>query len=248
MYFMTKKNLSSLPIKGKTMSSLEIAEITGKRHAHVMRDIRNLLEQGVQESNFGLSFIIRELPNGGSKKGPVYNLTKKGSLILASGYDALLRERIIDRWEVLETEHQAEMRDPTISMNKAIAYYERQGKSPMWIQARFDGQVQRHTYTDTLKAHGVRGYGYATCTNAIYKPILSCTAKGFLKRNKLPAKANPRDHMSVVELMAVGLSEALASEGIEKKDVHGNEECANVSRISATNVANAVEVSRRQLG
>lgn len=36
------------------MTSLEIAEVTGKQHAHVMRDIRNILAQGLQQSNFGL--------------------------------------------------------------------------------------------------------------------------------------------------------------------------------------------------
>lgn len=84
------------------MSSIEIAELTGKQHAHVMRDIRNLLEQGVHESNFGLMFKITKLGNGAERKDPYYELTKKGCLILASGYDAKLREKIIDRWEELE--------------------------------------------------------------------------------------------------------------------------------------------------
>ena len=82
------------------MSSLEIAELTGKKHAHVMRDIRSLLEQGVAQSNFGLA----EFQDNQGKPRPCYNLTKKGCLILASGYNAKLREKIIDRWEELETE------------------------------------------------------------------------------------------------------------------------------------------------
>ena len=64
-----------------------------------MRDIRALLEQGINESNFGLV----EYTDKKGEKRPCFNLTKKGCLILASGYDAKLRERIIDRWEELET-------------------------------------------------------------------------------------------------------------------------------------------------
>lgn len=84
----------------KGMTSLEIAEVTGKQHAHVMRDIRKLLSQGVAESNFGLGSYTDT--NG--QERPCFNLTKKGCLILASGYDAVLREKIINRWEELETE------------------------------------------------------------------------------------------------------------------------------------------------
>lgn len=80
------------------MTSLEIAEITGKQHAHVMRDIRKLLEQGVSQSNFGLA----KYTDKQGKPREMYSLTPKGCLILASGYDALLRERIINRLEQLE--------------------------------------------------------------------------------------------------------------------------------------------------
>ena len=90
-------------IKKETMTSLDIAEVTGKQHAHVMRDIRNLLEQGVDKSNFGFMLRTTKLGNGATREDPYYSLTKKGCLILASGYDALLREKIINRWEELET-------------------------------------------------------------------------------------------------------------------------------------------------
>lgn len=95
----------------QTMTSLQIAEVTNKRHDAVLRDIRNLLEQGVQAHNFVELFNIRKLPNGGSKQEPYFQLTKKGCLILASGYNALLREKIIDRWELLETERAASTPD-----------------------------------------------------------------------------------------------------------------------------------------
>lgn len=85
-------------VRKETMTSLEIAEVIGKQHAHVMRDIRSLLERGCDKSNFGLV----EYKDKKGEERPMYQLTKKGCLILASGYDALLREKIINRWEELE--------------------------------------------------------------------------------------------------------------------------------------------------
>lgn len=104
--------MNELSVK-ETMTSKEIADITGKQHSHVMRDIRALLEQGVSESNFGLSSYQQEQPNGGTKDVPMYMLTKKGCLILASGYDAVLRERIINIWEELELKEKNKFQVPT---------------------------------------------------------------------------------------------------------------------------------------
>ena len=83
------------------MTSLQISEATGRAHSHVLRDIRGLLDKGVSESNFGLSSYQQQQPNGGYKKVPMYTLTPKGCLILASGYDPVLREKIIDKLEEL---------------------------------------------------------------------------------------------------------------------------------------------------
>lgn len=90
--------------KKKTMTSLQIAEITGKTHSNVMRDIRNILEQleDRRQFSFELSSRPQPMPNGGSKEVSCYILTKKDCLLLASGYDANLRAKIINRWEELE--------------------------------------------------------------------------------------------------------------------------------------------------
>lgn len=85
-----------------TMSSREIAELTGKRHDHVMRDIRAMLvdlhgENGLP--NFGASYI-----NEQNKEQPCFNLPKRESLILVSGYNVHMRATIIDRWQALEAQ------------------------------------------------------------------------------------------------------------------------------------------------
>lgn len=77
------------------MTSLQIADVTGKRHSDVMRDVRSILEQGASERNFALA----SYDDKQGKPRPMYELTPKGCLILASGYDVVLREKIIDKLE-----------------------------------------------------------------------------------------------------------------------------------------------------
>ncbi len=91
--------MTDLIIKKGTMTSLEIAEVTGKRHDSILRDIRNILSQGVDAHNF----VETSYTDKSNRQQKCYTLTKKGCLILASGYDVILREKIINRWEELET-------------------------------------------------------------------------------------------------------------------------------------------------
>lgn len=80
-----------------TMSSVEIAELTGKKHAHVMRDIRVVLEGVGGQSNFGSTYSDAQ-----GKSRDCYALPKRECLILVSGYSVELRAKIIDRWMELE--------------------------------------------------------------------------------------------------------------------------------------------------
>lgn len=101
-----KENLIPSAIAdNKGMTSLEIAEVTGKEHFNVMRDIRNILEQGVSQINFELA----KYKDKQGKPRDMFSLTPKGCLILASGYDALLRERIINRLEQLEKSNKPQL-------------------------------------------------------------------------------------------------------------------------------------------
>lgn len=96
------------------MSSREIAELTGKRHDHVMRDIRAMLvdlhgEGGIP--SFGDTHTNEQ--NGQSY--PIFRLPKRETLILVSGYSVQMRARIIDRWQELEAQAAARAKNPETS-------------------------------------------------------------------------------------------------------------------------------------
>lgn len=92
--------MNGLATANQTMTSREIAELTGKEHAHVMRDIRVMLLELHGEiglSSFGSSYF-----NSQNKEQPEFKLPKREALILTSGYSVKQRAAIIDRWQELE--------------------------------------------------------------------------------------------------------------------------------------------------
>ncbi len=80
----------------KTMSSREIAELTGKRHDNVLRDI-DFIHSNLSESSKSVSY--KGYNNQSQRE---WLLTKRDTLLVVSGYSVELRARIIDRWQELE--------------------------------------------------------------------------------------------------------------------------------------------------
>ena len=90
----------------QTMTSLEIAELTGKQHKDVMKAIRNMEPAWVkvQGRKFALLSRIYKLPNGGTKEVPCYQLTKTECLYIATKFNDEARARLVLRWQELESE------------------------------------------------------------------------------------------------------------------------------------------------
>ena len=91
------------------MTSLEIAELTGKQHKDVLKAIRNmeLAWEKVQGRKFALLQKPYQLPNGGMKMTPYYSLTKTECLYIATKFNDEARAKLVLRWEQLERQELA---------------------------------------------------------------------------------------------------------------------------------------------
>ena len=96
----------------QTMSSREIAELCDRRHDNVMRDIRDMLTQ-LYGKDAALKFEGSYIGQDGSTR-PCFNLPKRETLILVSGYNIPVRAKIIDRWQELEA---AQRPDPMVALS-----------------------------------------------------------------------------------------------------------------------------------
>ena len=94
------QNLSAM--NAQRMTSLEIAEVTGKQHNHVMRDIRNMESawEKVTQSKFGLSTY----KDSTGRTLPCYSLTKTECLYIATKFNDEARAKLVIRWQQLEQE------------------------------------------------------------------------------------------------------------------------------------------------
>lgn len=96
------KTMNQLMLSNVKMTSLDIAEIVGKKHAHVMRDIRNEVEELGEEFNQSIFGLVEYTDKKGEKR-PCYEFGKDGAMQLALKYDAKTRFKVIKKIEELES-------------------------------------------------------------------------------------------------------------------------------------------------
>lgn len=86
----------------QTITSMEIAEITGKNHYDVLKAIRKMEPawKNVTDGNFAVS----EYKDKSGRTNPMYRLTKTECLFVATKFNDESRAKLVLRWEQLEKE------------------------------------------------------------------------------------------------------------------------------------------------
>ena len=82
------------------MTSIEIAELTGKSHFNVMKAIRNMEPAWVNVGQF--HFELTSYTDAQGKERPCYSLTKTECLYIATKFNDEARARLVLRWQQLE--------------------------------------------------------------------------------------------------------------------------------------------------
>ena len=86
------------------MTSLEIAELTGKNHFDLMRAIRKM-EPAWEKVN-GCKFALVEYQDKKGELRPCYQLTKTECLYIATKFNDEARAKLVLRWQELELAEQ----------------------------------------------------------------------------------------------------------------------------------------------
>lgn len=84
----------------EAMTSLEIAEVTGRNHKDVMRSIREMEEAWVKVN--GRKFALVEYKDAKGEMRPCYSLGKTECLYIATKFNDEARAKLVLRWEELE--------------------------------------------------------------------------------------------------------------------------------------------------
>ncbi len=86
---------ANLPL---TMNSLDLSILTGKRHDHLMKDIRKMLKElKLDAPDFAGTYRTAQ-----GNTYPCFLLPRHEVDVLLTGYSVSLRAKIIDRWRELE--------------------------------------------------------------------------------------------------------------------------------------------------
>ena len=189
---MNNNPINPAPTDEPRMSSLDIAEITGKAHKDVMKAIRNM-EPAWQKVN-GRNFALVNYTDKKGELRPCYLLTKAESLYVATKFNDEARAKLVLRWQELEE-----------------AYSQ---QSPNGLPKTFMTQMQQlMTQQQEFIMQMSQKYGIVLKTVAQMKPKVEYCDRVLAAKNCLTTTVIAKD----LGMSAVTLNRVLHARGVQFK-------------------------------
>ena len=183
-----------------TTTSRKVAEVFGKEHSHVLRDIRELgCSDEFRKSNFGFS---EYKVDGNNKTYKEYVITRDGFTLLVRGYTGEKAMQFKEAYILAFNEMEKELKR---------LYAERQ----QWEIERTKGILVRHILTDTIKMKVAdspnKKFMYPNYTKLIYKTLFGKTLKELQQEYGVKGKESIRDYLTSEQLKDIESMEMLVS-------------------------------------
>ncbi|UNY40189.1 antirepressor protein [Pseudomonas phage vB_PcuM_ KLEP17-4] len=138
-----------------TMSSREIAELTGKEHSNVMRDFRRMMAD-LGKDPFNNESIFRD---SYGRKQIEYRLDQELTYCLLAGYSAPLRMAVIQRWQELEGQAAAPAFAIPTTLSGALRLAAEQAETIEAQQLQIEQQKPAVEFVDSyVQADGLMGF------------------------------------------------------------------------------------------
>jgi phage antirepressor YoqD-like protein len=133
----------------QVMSSIEIAELTGKAHKNVLADVRKMLDElELQWAEFSAHY-----KDDRGREKPCFHLDREMTDTLLTGYSAKMRFAVVRRWRELECQVQ-QPRIPT-SFAEALQVAADQARENQHLQLVIEQQAPKVAALEQLT--GTRG-------------------------------------------------------------------------------------------
>lgn len=157
----TDQELSLVAVENEhaVTTSLRVAEVFGKQHKNVMRDIKSLdCSEEFRKLNFELMQKSIKIGNGAERKSPMYYITRDGFMFLVMGFTgktaAKWKEAYIKAFNEMEAKIRAEQMAKAIEEHdrKEAEEYEKLLEREEREEAAIDARVKEYARQRTEKA------------------------------------------------------------------------------------------------
>jgi predicted transcriptional regulator len=163
------------------MTSLQIAEITGKRHSDVLEAIRNMEDAWADVT--GRKFPLSEYKDATGRKLPMYKLTKTECLYVATKFNDEARARLVLRWEQLEEEKRVPLSPAELILRQSLLLVDHEKrmsgmeKKIELLEAKATTRPDYFTIVGYCKLHGIEA-GLKMAASLGGKASRLCKARG----------------------------------------------------------------------